>query len=239
MFLDANCDSRACDRCKQDCDRGWSERWRSMDGQASKLIETICLNCDHDERMAEYRKIGVLSSKIQIAAALYMGDVGYQTGGADGGWIEWMRGADRAQQRVEIGRRIRAKANFADDYRKIHAAGIDIQAAVKMFERAVWFKWLKSYWNSTNERGHEAKIAGIDLLLWGCAGRAMMMLRDPVTKASVTVITDDSSNKPCMGTQGIDATREDALRLLTLAYDRSDALRAAMKSDTAVKMAGL
>lgn len=230
---------KTCDRCKQDCDRGWSERWKGMDNQPPTLAEAVCLDCDHDERMAEYRKTGILSSKIQIAAALYMGDVGYQTGGADGGWIEWMCGPDRAQQRIDISRRIRSKANYADDYRKIHAAGDDIQAAVKTFERAVWFKWLKDYWNATNERGHEAKIDGLDMLLWGCAGRAMMTLNDPAVKASVTVITDDSSTKPCMGTQGIDATREDALRLLAFAYDRSDALRAAMKSDSAVKMAGL
>jgi hypothetical protein len=67
----------------------------------------------------------------------------------------------------------------------------------------------------------------------------MMTLNDPAVKASVTVITDDSGTKPCMGTQGIDATREDALRLLAFAYDRSDDLRLAMKPDPAVKMAGM
>lgn len=225
-------------RCKQACGNGWSERWRGAEGQPPILVETVCLDCDHDERMAEYRRTGVLSSKIQTAAALYMNDLRYQTGGADGGWIEWMRGADRAGQRVEIGRRIRGKANFADDYRKILEAGEAVQAAVKVFERAVWFKWLKGYWHATRERGHAAQIPGLTVMLWGCAGRAMMTLLDPATKASVTVITDDSSSEPRMGTQGIDATREDALRLLALAYDYTDDLRAAMRPESAVKMAG-
>jgi hypothetical protein len=215
------------------------ERWRGAEGQPPILIETVCLNCDHDERMAEYRKTGVLSSKILMAAALYMNDLHYQTGGADGGWVEWMRGADRAQQRIEIGRRIRDKANFAADYRKIHEASKAVQAAVKMFERAVWFRWLKDYWHATRERGHEAKIPSLTMMLWGCAGRAMATISDPATKASVTVITDDSSSEPRMGTQSIDATREDALRLLALAYYHTDDLRLAMRPDSAVKLAGL
>lgn len=230
---------KTCDRCKQNCERGWSERYKQEGDQPAALVETVCLDCDHDERMAEYRKTGVLSAKGQMAAALYMNDVGYQTGGADGGWVEWLRGADRAQQRVEIGRRVREKANFADDYRKIHAAGVDIQASVKMFERGVWFRWLKDYWHATRERGHEANISGLDLLLWGCAGRAVMTIRDPATKVSVTAITDDSSSAPCMGIQGIDATREDALRLLTLAYDRTEDLRVALRPDSSVKLAGI
>ena len=189
---------------------------------------------------AEYRKTGLMTTNVRTAAAIYMGDVGYQTGGADGGWIEWMRGPERAEQRVRISLRIRARAHHAADYRKIHAAGEDIYTAVKVFEQSVWFHWLKGYWNKTQARGHKASIDGLTLLVWGCAGRVMMTLRDPATKASVTVITDAFSNEPCMTAQGIEATREDALRLLAEARAHRGALRIAMKPDAAVvKMAGL
>ena len=231
---------KVCARCKQACERGSVHRWRCDDGQKPALYETLCPDCDHDEAMAEYRKTGLMTTNVRTAAAIYMGDVGYQTGGADGGWIEWMRGPERAEQRVRISLRIRARAHHAADYRKIHAAGEDIYTAVKVFEQSVWFHWLKGYWNKTQARGHKASIDGLTLLVWGCAGRVMMTLRDPATKASVTVITDAFSNEPCMTAQGIEATREDALRLLAEARAHRGALRIAMKPDAAVvKMAGL
>ncbi len=224
-----------CDRCKRECERASVERWKAEDGKEPVLIQTLCTACSRDDDMAKYRATGVLCNNMISAAIFYMQDVRYRTGGPDGGWVEWMRGPDRAEQRGGIIRRMRECRNLADDYRKIAGEYETVQAAVKSFERNVWFAWLKTYWNDATSRGHKSTIAGLDVLLWGCAGRAVMTLQDPVTKDSVTVITDDSSDAACMGIQGIATTAANASCLLYLACSNSSELRKNFKTDDNVR----
>jgi hypothetical protein len=131
---------------------------------------------------------------------------------------------------------MREQAHLAHEYRKIAGEYEAVHAAVKAFERNVWFSWLKTYWNDTHDRGHKSQIAGLDMLLWGCAGRVVTTLRDPVTDVSVTVITDDSSDVPYMNIKGIDATAIDALRLLKIASDNASELQKNIKPDAHITM---
>jgi hypothetical protein len=186
--------------------------------------------------MAKYRQTGVLCNNVISAARFYMQDVEYRTGGPGDEWVEWMKGPDRIDQRRAIIKRMREQANLAHEYRKIAEEYEAVHAAVKVFERNVWFSWLKTYWNDTRDRGHNSQIAGLEMLLWGCAGRVVMTLRDPVTDASVTVITDDSSDTPRMGIQGIDATAADALRLLKIASDNASELQKNIKPNAHITM---
>lgn len=227
---------KTCDRCKQNCEQGTVERYRSEHGKDPVLVQTLCIECSRDDDMAKYRQTGVLCNNVISAARFYMQDVEYRTGGADGGWVEWMRVESRMEQRGRIIQRMREQAHLAHEYRKIAGEYEAVQAAVKAFERNVWFSWLKTYWNDTRDRGHRLQIAGLEMLMWGCAGRVVMMLCDPVTDASVTAITDDSSDVPRMGIQGIDATAADALRLLKIASDNTSKLQKNIKTDNNVSM---
>lgn len=227
---------KTCDRCKQSCEQGTVESYRSEQGRYPVLIQILCIECSRDDDMAKYRQTGVLCNNVISAARFYMQDVEYRTGGADGGWIEWMRGESRMEQRGRIIQRMREQAHLAHEYRKIAGEYEAVHAAVKAFERNVWFSWLKTYWNDTHDRGHKSQIAGLDMLLWGCAGRVVTTLRDPVTDVSVTVITDDSSDVPYMNIKGIDATAIDALRLLKIASDNASELQKNIKPDAHITM---
>lgn len=225
-----------CDRCKQGCDQGMVERWKTVDGQEPVLVQTLCISCRRDDDMAKYRKTGVLCNNVIGAANFYMQDVGCRTGGPDGGWVVWMKGPDRAEQRGQIIRRMREVANLAEEFRKISGEYESVMAAVKAFERNVWFPWMKTYWNDAVTRGHRSQIAGLDVLVWGCAGRVVITLQDPITNDSVTVITDESSDSSCMGIQGIDTTAPNAIRLLHFACDCTSDLKERIKADDKVGM---
>ncbi len=227
-------DKTTCDRCGADCSRGWSERWRGETAQTMTRVEVVCLACDLAERMAEYRKTGRLNNKVVLPAALYRQTCSYMTGGADGGWIEWMRSSDRADQRLRIAEEVKEKRDlYGSDYDKINAEVASLNDLVACFERDVWFGWLKAYYAGTDLRGHSARVGDLTMLVWGCAGRLMATLQRG--DHSITLICDDSSDEHTMGVQGYDCTAEEGRALLADAVvDGGAALRTAIGPDNGV-----
>jgi len=59
-----------CDRCGFGLEDGRSVQWFSKDGS---LIETVCEECDSDERKLEYRKTGRITSRLHLDAVVRRG----------------------------------------------------------------------------------------------------------------------------------------------------------------------
>lgn len=228
-------DTKTCDRCASDCSRGWSERWRGETAETAVLVETLCNACDLQDHVATYRSTGRLCNGVVLPAALYQQVCGYTTGGADGGWVEWMRGSDRAKQREDMLLEVEAKkARYGADYDKINAEVTGLCALVAAFEQVVWFSWLKRYYAGTNLRGHTAKVDAQTMLVWGCAGRLMVTLQQPDKAASITLICAEDSFTPTMGVQGYDCTEAQGRALLCAAIAQTEGLRAAIVPDNQV-----
>lgn len=90
-----------------------------------------------------------------------------------------------------------------------------IQEKVKRFQADVWFCGMQKTVNDSTFSGMSFKCNNLTVLSFCCAGRCMITIEDK--ESSVTLITDPTTSRGCMGLQGINATREQALNLLQAA----------------------
>jgi hypothetical protein len=117
------------------------------------------------------------------------------------------------------------------------AQGTDkIKSIIREFETNHWLPYLKKYWNDTNERGHEANVGKIKVLMWGCAGRVLVTAS--LDDQSITMIFTDEKSQltPNGGQQGIDATVDAAINILQTVTNEK---KLEFHPEGAVKLAGL
>jgi len=218
-----------CDTCHKPTNGACVQRFSfSKKQQDSHLIKVECLNCDQQSRMTAYRKTKRLDNQIMLAAAFFVND--------EKSLLEpWMQDEWRAEQRADMRKRIAKQAEYAADYREVAAAEEEIHRAIKIMAREVWSKWLQSYYRKSTGRGHAANVNGIEVLVWGCAGRVVMTINGKQGE-DLSVIFDETSEEPRAGRQGIHATKDQAIKLLELVTAGSTDFQAAIKPSDSVSM---
>jgi hypothetical protein len=74
---------------------------------------------------------------------------------------------------------------------------------------------LKAYYDASIERGHRSHVDGLVCLLWGCAGRVLITIKDDlIPDLDLTLILDESSEYPRGGIQSLNGTKDQCLELL-------------------------
>lgn len=170
-------------------------QWTYQEGQ--KVVGLSHDACEKARRLDEFQRTGLLTSKLTLEATL----VAYK--------------------------------NPDSPHRPIFDACERINEAIKNFERYAWFggavpemketeyqgkRWTfprveKSIQSlALPVRGLSGKHDGIEMLVYSCAGRAMVTLRRG--DVEITVITADDEQTDRMGQQGIHATEAEAIELL-------------------------
>lgn len=182
-----------CTKCSGSLERGSTYVWK-----ASVLVENLCHKCGSKHDLEEYRKNdkrlrSFLTTGNQME--LYHLDMKKSWDFYNRSFLEDLKSRIEIQQSVD----------------KIHDK-------IKEFESAVWFSGLQAIIKKSTTSGVSAsapKLNGFSVLTFCSAGRTMFTIEDK--DASVTTITEEDSSSPRMGLQGIDATEEQALKLLNSA----------------------
>lgn len=218
-----------CDTCHKPTNGASVQHFRfSKKTQGSHLVKVECQDCDQQARMVGYRKTKRLDNPIMLAAAFFVND--------EKSLLEpWMQDEWRAEQRTEMRRRIAKPAEYAADYREVAVAEEEIHHAIMTVARSVWSKWLQSYYRKSDGRGHIAVVNGVEVLVWGCAGRVVMTINGKAGE-DLSVIFDEMSEEPRAGRQGIHATKDQAIKLLDFVTANSSDFQAAIKPNDSVSM---
>jgi hypothetical protein len=169
-------------------ERGWSERRRG-----NERIEAICFNCDDAQRLREYIETGILTTTFMIRASI-------------------------ENVRREYGERVLdpvARDALARAWTSTEA----VQRAAKEFERLVWFGGLQPQVRAAEHRGFRAgfEVAGekYDVLSWSCAGRVVFTIEPADESRHISVICAEDEDRSTMGIQGIYATEQQAIAMLS------------------------
>lgn len=189
------------------------------DDNSGKIKQLICDNCEVDDRIQAYRDTKIVDTKLSSEA-----------------WMAqyYLEKDGTLSQIREDSRRFFLK--YKKDLLEIAEGTDKIKTLINEFEAKHWLPYLKKYWNDTNERGHEAKVGKIKVLMWGCAGRVLITAER--NKQSITMIFTDEKSQitPNGGQQGIEATVENATSMLE---ELRDAEKIEFHPEGAVKLAGL
>lgn len=86
-----------------------------------------------------------------------------------------------------------------------------LKTYTKVFELEVWFRGLQALMKNSGSLSLETPE--VKALFMGTGGRALMTFSNQAND-SITLITDESRETPCMGIQGIDSTEEIAKALI-------------------------
>ncbi len=164
------------------------ERGQRETYEGDKRTRVICLDCADREDLAAYMKTGRLKSRFMITATLR--------------WDRWKRGTDP----THIQTRNRA-------YEKPAGEVEFLQKAVRTFDRAVWLPYMRQQVDDEKVcAGMSFERDGLVVRTFVTAGRAMVHIERG--DSWVSTVTEEGGREPRMGLQGIDATAEEATRLL-------------------------
>ena len=121
---------------------------------------------------------------------------------------------------------------------KVASANNHIEAEVKLFEREVWFNGLQDFARGASTKG--TSLGGFPdghtLMCYTMCGRAAITIESPV--ASVSVLTDETSQESCMGLNGLDGTEEQVIGLLRWARDIWAEQHHMLREDSDVSLLG-
>ncbi len=204
-----------CDRCKADLD-GWTVNVYDSKGN---IKENICYVCDRVDSVNEYKKSGIIATRLMTQAVMAR--------------IHFERD-DLNSLRAEV-------ANFErsnrDTLLEIASATDEIEKLVRKFEEDHWLRYIKKYWNKSDDRGHHFTLPSKAVaMMWGSAGRVLITLENKKADISMIFLDEESQLTPNGGIQGINATKDQAIALLTEAINMKKIDFTPKKS---VTMAGL
>jgi hypothetical protein len=177
--------------------------------------EAICPQCDKKERWNTFSQDHILHSKLIMDALM--------------------------SEQLCKQRDYQAENEYVIDQsliRQVLAAETIITAAVKEFEKQVWFaepslqKVVKAC--QTHGMKYEDPSAPTFFLAYDMCGRTMMTIENET--ASLTLITETDSKKRYMGFEGISATLEQAITLLAWAIVNRSKIVAEIKPAPNVSM---
>ena len=112
--------------------------------------------------------------------------------------------------------------------RKVFDDMEEVKTHMKAFETKHWLPWIQKYYNESDDRGHKCSLKECDVLLWGCAGRVLITVKDKYPKGNpkskfggawISMIFDETSKEARGGIQGLCATKEEAIALLEAAME--------------------
>lgn len=179
---------------------------------------------NHRRKMKEeterFAQDGVLTTWLHTQSALQMQGYGFLREKdphnlVRPGWLaSEVRDAFLAQSECKDFQAFVDQRRNADPLKPIFEEFAEINAAVAVFCDWAWKGGLKRYYNASNLRGHSGIINGVQVLMWGSAGRVLITLgREGSRTPSLTLIGTDGVGDS-LGIQGITATKEEALSLL-------------------------
>lgn len=260
-------DNDICRRCQCKCNDASTKSYRN-----GVLVDLHCESCIEFKRIEEYRKEGVLSTRLIMNAALWgferrtypergatledwrwelykrksapplcipeekWTDYRHRIDGALGYLPE--RGALYTDKHITLGQLVQeSKASAVsaermfglfDGYgnpipqpRCYVAVNESVERITKVlktvYEPRCWFGGLQKFVRPEPVKGHSAEVEGLKMLSYCMAGRAVQTLS--IGDDSITLITaeDEDEDEARMGIQGIDATEERAIEMLTRA----------------------
>lgn len=192
-------DIKNCMRCEADLEQGYSSRYRN-----NKCIEVICFKCDKKESISDHMKTGVITTHLMMDCMM---DV-YRLVDGD------VHDEDKLLALLRQDHNDEVKAKI-----KVQLASTQIQSKIKEFETRVWFSGVQAQVLATKCRGVCAKLGkkynNFCVLTYSICGRTMITIEDD--KASVTCVADETSKESRTGLHGINATGEEAIRLISQA----------------------
>jgi len=188
------------------------------DDNSGKIKHILCDNCDVDDEIAHYRKTGIVHNHLSMSAV--MADYHFNEG----------KSLDRLREDVR-----HFYTKYKKDLLEIADGNRKIQEAIGAFDVKHWLSYLKNYWNNSKERGHNTKIDGLEVMMWGCAGRVLITITNG--KHDITMIfSDEKGNESKGGQQGINAPLATALEMVQKVTKVN---KIEFKPDEKVTLAGL
>lgn len=179
-----------------------------------------CDNCEVDDRIKAYRETGEICTSLSTEAAMAK--------------YHLTEGDPKMAHLREEARHFFLK--YKKDLLEIAQGSDQIHEMIHAFEAKHWLGYVKEYWNTTDLRGHEAKVGKIKLMMWGCAGRVLMTVQEGDDNFTMIFTDEKSQVKPNGGQQGIYCTQKKAKELLT---QITNVEKINFKPDKNVRMAGL
>lgn len=188
---------------------------RCLDGSPHIIIytkncesikEVVCYVCNVVEYIDEYKKSGIITTKIMMEASL-------------------------AKYHFEKESFVNLREEFRELYMqnkspllKVANDVEEIGKLVGQFEDKHWLPYLKKYWNETTDRGHVANSQNYTIMMWGSAGRVLITAKENANSITMIfsdyVTTEEDIKKygnmmtQRGGIQGITATKEKAVAIL-------------------------
>jgi len=134
-----------------------------------------------------------------------------------------------------------AKERGEDGAEGVYYAVMTVAAQCDRFRDLVWIPWLKDYYDAASNRGHETNAGKVQMMVYGLAGRVMVSLRlrdaegDRETwYVSLLGYEGAETSMHVRGGLGNFGVLES---LIAAAAEASDALRADIHPDDAVRLA--
>lgn len=88
----------------------------------------------------------------------------------------------------------------------------DFRPHVKRFERVVWYGKLFEHVNGTNARSQKGTADGLNVLVWTCAGRTLITIRDNQDDWLSLIVAEDSGERFTMGVQAMSVSMSTAIQ---------------------------
>lgn len=207
-----------CMRCNTDLERGYSSRYVN-----NECKEVICFKCDKKETMEDHLKDGIITTRLMMDCMM---DV-YKLVDGD------VHNEDKLLALLRQDHAVEMKAKI-----KVQLATTQIQSKIKEFETRVWFSGVQAQVLATKCRGVCAKLGkkynNFCVLTYSICGRTMITIEDD--KASVTCVADETSKESRTGLHGINATGDEAIRLISQAIKLYEDKTLKFKDDDKVGM---
>lgn len=193
-----------CNRCTRNID---DKPYCTIFGDDDKVEEVICDICYRSEPMDEYRKDGIITTKIMMEGSLAK---------------FYLEEGDLSRLRPET------SEYYCQNKAPLLKVANDVEEIMKLvdkFNEKHWIPYLRQYWKDSSARGHICNSKNNTVMMWGCAGRVLITAEQP--GASITMIFSDYDpgkadvivkhycpDQPRGGIQGITATKEKAMAIL-------------------------
>lgn len=203
-----NSEPTNCNTCQASLENGFVYKYRG-----DELIEAHCRECNDKTTFENYINTKRLSSHLVMDNSLNL----YHTNMKK----DWNFENDNFLEQL------RTRCEIAISVSKI-------QKKIKNFEKEVWFKGLQNTVRASTMKGVSAIINNFYVLTYTMCGRTMITIQDDT--ASVTLITDETSETSCAGLHGIDATEEKALSLIQMAIELFGDKHLTFKEDNVVSI---
>jgi hypothetical protein len=199
---------KICDKCPSSLEHGEVTYYKG-----NEVVETLCNTCAKGKQYKAYSESKVLTTSLLMDSSMIAYDLknGYPLKTGEFSF---------AKNALEI-----------EEYRE------DLKKDCKRLEKEVWFNGLQKLLSKTTKKGISAKFDHVSVLTYCICARCMITLESE-DGYSLTLITEEDSQEPRMGIQGVCATFVQAKALVDLTVQAWKDGKLEFKEDTEVHIAG-